>query len=405
MANRDVDDRFTALSGQGAPVSTLSIVHVVVTLERGGLERLVTDLAIAQFRAGHRVAVFCLNDAQGYADTLRGAGVEVVMGHKRGGFDLGVLGRLRALIGQSQADVVHAHGFVPNYYAAATLWTMRGGPALVGTCHDMGTRLSNRRLRWFYQASLWRTDRVAMVGRQVHERFVNGGLVAAENAVTVLNAVPLERFVDASAGRAKAREALGLSASALVLGCVGRLVGLKNHRLMIALMPQVLAQHPDAMLLLLGGGELAEALRAQAAQLGIADHVMLAGERPDVAGLLPAMDLFVMPSLTEGVSIALLEACAAGLPVVATDVGGNPEIIASGERGLLVPPDDGPATLSAMLSLLSSPARRQQLGDAARNWVRAHASLEALTRCYDRLYDDAIASRKGARRLQASGQR
>jgi glycosyltransferase involved in cell wall biosynthesis len=215
--------------------------------------------------------------------------------------------------------------------------------------------------------------------------------------MTVLNAVPLDRFVDADAGRVAAREALGLPLSAMVLGCVGRLVGLKNHRLMIALMPQVLAQHPDARLLLLGGGELAADLRAQAAGLGLSDRVMLAGERPDVAGLLPALDLFVMPSLTEGVSIALLEACAAGLPVVATNVGGNPEIVVSGARGLLVPPDDGPATLAAVLDLLGNPGKRKQLGLAARAWVREHASLEALTRCYDALYAQAMASRGGGR--------
>jgi glycosyltransferase involved in cell wall biosynthesis len=369
----------------------LRIVHVVVSLERGGLERLVTDLAIEQHEAGHHVAVFSINATQGFASVLQDAGVEVVVGNKRRGFDLGVLSALRGLVRRRDANVVHAHNFVPNYYAATALLGLGKGVVLIGTCHDMGTRLVNKRLRWFFELSLLRTAKVAMVGRQVYQRFVEGGIVPAGKAATVLNAVPLARFGVPGAGRHEARAELGLPDDALVIGCVGRLVGLKNHKLVIGLMPLILREYPSARLVLLGGGELMDDLRRQAEALGLADRVMLAGERPQVAHLLAALDVFVMPSLTEGVSIALLEACAAGLPAVATDVGGNPEIIASGERGLLVPAEDADATLDAIRSLLASPALRQEYGRKAREWVVAHASLHALRVRYDQLYRDALA--------------
>jgi glycosyltransferase involved in cell wall biosynthesis len=367
----------------------MRIVHVVDSLERGGLERLVCDLAVAQHQAGHAVSVFSINETAGFADALRDAGVPVVVGHKRRGFDLGVISALRALCTSLPADVVHAHNFVPNYYAATALLGLGGRTVLVGTCHDMGTRLANRRLRWFYRLSLWRTARVAMVGRQVHERFVGGGLVPARKADTVLNAVPLARFGAVEGARAKARSTLGLPQDALVIGCVGRLVALKNHRLIIDLMPALLVAHPSLHLVLLGGGVIEADLREQAARLGVADRVLIAGELPDVAGLLPAFDVFAMPSLTEGVSIALLEACAAGQAIVATRVGGNPEIIESGQRGLLVPPDDRGATLEALTSLLASPDLRRHYGEQAREWVTAHASLDALRLRYDQFYRQA----------------
>jgi glycosyltransferase involved in cell wall biosynthesis len=375
--------------------ASFSIVHVVVTLERGGLERLVTDLAIEQARAGHQVAVFSLHDTRGFAPTLREAGIEVVIGHKRGGIDFGALRALRALVRRRQADIVHTHNFMPNYYAALAMLGLRRAPPLVGTCHDMGTRLDERRLRLYYKASLWRTARVAMVGRQVHARFVEGGIVPARKADTVLNAVPLDRFAIAPTAREAARRALSLDADALVIGCVGRLVSLKNHALMIELMPALLQQHPRARLVLLGGGELEQTLRAQAERLGVAAQVLLTGERDQVADLLPAFDVFALPSRTEGVSIALLEGCASGLAVMATDVGGNPEIIAHDRTGLLVAADDPAGTLKALLRLLGEADLRHRLGHAARDWVRANASLDALRRRYDALYRQARSEGRG----------
>lgn len=383
----------TASSDQRCEADCLSIVHVVDSLERGGLERLVVDLAMAQQRAGHAVAVFSINATEGFAPQLESAGVTVVRGNKRGGFDRRVMAALRRLVRQRRADVVHAHNFVPNYYAAAALLGLARRPVLVGTCHDMGTRLANRRLRWFYRLSLLRTARVAMVGRQVYERFVGGGIVAAARADTVLNAVPLERFESLAGGREQARAELGIPGDALLIGCVGRLVALKNHRLMIDLMPAVLREHPNAHLVILGGGVLEAELREQVSRAGLAERVLLAGERPQVAAFLSAFDVFAMPSLTEGVSIALLEACASALPVVATAVGGNPEIIESGVNGLLVPPDDRDATLRALLSLLAAPEQRRVFGERARAWVRANASLDALRQRYDGVYRAALAGR------------
>lgn len=375
--------------------ASFSIVHVVVTLERGGLERLVTDLAIEQARAGHRVAVFSLHDTRGFAATLEAAGIPVVIGHKRGGIDFGALRALRALVRARRADIVHTHNFMPNYYAALAMLGLRRAPPLVGTCHDMGTRLDERRLRLYYEVSLWRTARVAMVGRQVHDRFVAGGIVPARKADTVLNAVPPDRFATGGAARGQARHALGLANDDLVIGCVGRLVGLKNHALMIDLMPALLQRHPGARLVIVGGGELEPTLREQAARLGVAAQVRLTGERDQVADLLPAFDVFALPSRTEGVSIALLEACASGLAVLATRVGGNPEIIADGRTGLLVPPDDRDATLAALQRLLADAELRERLGHAARAWVKANASLDALRRRYDALYRQARGGASG----------
>lgn len=375
------------------PTAALRVLHVVDSLERGGLERVVTDLATAQVRAGHDVRVFSLASTGGFVDELRAGGVDVAIGHKRNGLDWKVL---RALRGAARrCDVVHAHNFVPSYYVATSLLACRGAPPMVVTCHDMGTRLSNPRLRRLFAWAVRRAARVAMVGRQVHERFVSESLVRPQQAVTVMNGIPTQRFAAAPGQREAARRTLGLPDEATVVGCVGRLVALKNHRLMIDLMPALRRGRERLHLVLVGGGVLEPELRARVRELGLDGVVHFAGERRDVEAVLPALDVFAMPSLTEGLSIALLEACAAARPIVATAVGGNVEIVHPGETGLLVPPDDAAALQTAVESLLDDHAAAARLGDAARRWVCEHASVDALRATYDEVYQQAVAMRSG----------
>lgn len=375
-----------------AASAPLTLLHVVDSLEIGGLERVVTDLAIAQQAAGHRVAVFSIADSDGFVPVLRAAGIPVVMGGKSGTLDRRVLGRLRQAA--RGADVVHAHNFVPNYYAAFALLGTWRRPALVGTCHDMGTRLGNARLRRLYRLSLLRTQRVAMVGGQVHARFVDAGYVAAGRAETLLNGIPLAPFAWSPQRREEARRRLELAQDDLVVGHVGRLVELKNQAALIAELPALAAEFPRLKLVLVGEGPTRQALQAQAEAAGMASRVLFAGARQDVSDLLPAFDVFALPSLTEGLSIALLEACASRLAIVATAVGGNPEVIRDGITGRLVPVGDAAALRGALHELLASPALRAERGEAACAWVAAHASIDALRAAYDAFYARARGQRR-----------
>jgi glycosyltransferase involved in cell wall biosynthesis len=368
----------------------LNILHVVDSLEFGGLERVVTDLAKAQQDRGHEVSVFSISPTVGFMPELLAAGVPVEVGGKSRGFDLQVLGKLRRMVVDRRVRVVHAHNFVPNYYAATALLGAGRSTTLVGTCHDMGMRLANRKLRWMYRLSLMRTARLAMVGQQVHDRYVGSGWIQANRAETVLNGIPVARFKGSAERRAIARARLGLEPSIPVIGCVGRLVPLKNQRLMIQVMPALLRAHPGLKLVMVGYGELEAELRQLAASTGVADQVLFTGRRDDVSDLLPAFDIFALPSRTEGLSIALLEACATGLAVVATAVGGNTEIIRHGETGLLIPVDDANALRDALMSLLNDAGLRQRLGATASEWVASHASIDALCDTYDQFYQRAM---------------
>jgi glycosyltransferase involved in cell wall biosynthesis len=366
----------------------LTVIHVVDSLEMGGLERVVTDLAIAQQNAGHHVTVFSINDTKGFRETLEAAGVPVVIGHKQASLDIKVLIALRKVF--AFVDVVHSHNFVPNYYCAFAMLGMKRKPALVTTCHDMGKRLSNRRLRWLYRWSLKRTARVAMVGKQVHDRFVNDGTVPESRAMTVLNGIPFEKFTNSPERRELARIALRLPQDARVIGCVGRMVALKNHGLLIERVPTLLTRFMDLHVVIIGGGELEGQLKAQVSALGLQSRIHFPGMRNEVSDLLPAFDIFALPSQTEGLSIALLEACATSLAIVASNVGGNPEIINDRMTGLLVPPNDGQALEEALAYLLASSEERVSFGMGARLWVEHYGSVESLRKAYDACYRTSL---------------
>ena len=139
-------------------------------------------------------------------------------------------------------------------------------------------------------------------------------------------------------------------------------------------------------LVLVGDGPMLAELRASAQSLGVAGQVVFAGAHDDVAGLLPALDIFALPSRTEGLSIALLEACAAQRAVVATAVGGNPEIIEDGVTGRLFASEDQARLCALLLELLGDAPQRQRLGEAARRWVQANASVEAMASRYREVY-------------------
>jgi glycosyltransferase involved in cell wall biosynthesis len=188
---------------------------------------------------------------------------------------------------------------------------------------------------------------------------------------------------------ASARRALGIPAEGLHVGCVARLSTEKDHATLLAAFALVHARHPDAHLTLIGEGGQRAALETQRDGLRLQGAVTFAGNRSDVAALLPAFDIFALSSQTEGMSLTLLEAASAGLPIVATRVGGNPEVVADGETGLLVPAGD-PARFSAALLDLATRPDRAAMGALARERVAERYEMGRTVAAYEALYTEVL---------------
>lgn len=368
-----------------APV--LDIVHVVENLERGGLERMVIDLAIAQRDAGHRSRVVCLFESGALAGELQAQGIDVQACHKGNGLDLGAIGRLRQCLRTTPDAIVHTHNATAHYHAVAAGVGLPRARTL-NTRHGMATAQPSRRGEWLYRRAMPRTDVVAAVCEAARACFAQQGVRPRERLLAVPNGICVERFSAASDARRRAlRNVLGLADGVRIVGTVGRLNPVKDQAALLRAFAQ--AQRMDAgnsALVLVGDGALRSALEAQAAALGIGDAVHFLGDRSDVQHLLQGFDLFVLSSLSEGYSMALLEACASALPIIATDVGGNREIVADGVNGVLAAPGRDDALAGAIAMLLREPERAARMGLAGRDWALREASIGAMAKRYEMLY-------------------
>ena len=365
----------------------MEIVHVVENLDRGGLERTVVDLIASQRDAGHECRVICLFKLGLLARELLASGVRVDACGKRPGLDLRALRRARALIRQSPDAVIHTHNAMAHYYAVlASL----GLPVKcrINTRHGMGGRTRSGRQEWLYRQSLRGTDYAVAVCEAARQRFAADGMHPRRALLSVPNGIRLERFRPADdVARQSLVAELGLPTGSRIIGTVGRLQPVKDHALLLRAFAKVRVQVPEAALVIVGDGPLRAALEAQAEQAGLSDAVRFMGDRHDVPRLLTGMEVFALTSTSEGYSVALLEACASSLPIVATDVGGNREIVRHGINGRLVPSGDTAAIATALIALLRGGEQAAAMGRAGYAWAQAEASFRTMAERYRGLYD------------------
>lgn len=363
------------------------ITHFVESLERGGLERVVVDLAQAQAEAGNECRVICLFTEGVLAQALAARGIEVVSCGKRRGADVAALLRARAAMRRRPGGILHTHNATAHYHAIAA-GTGRRFDAIVNTRHGMGDIDPSSRRERLYRHALRRTDSVVAVCEAARTRLANSGAAARRALHVIPNGIRTERFaVSSPEARAGMTQALGLSDAARIVGTVGRLHPAKDQAGLIRAFAIVRKAMPEGILVIVGDGALREELETVARETGVADAVRFLGDRDDIDRLLPGFDVFALPSLTEGYSVALVEACASALPVVATDVGGNGEIIRHGDNGLLVPARDGGALAAALLMLLRDQGLAASMGRAGRKWALAEGSLQAMVARYAALYE------------------
>jgi glycosyltransferase involved in cell wall biosynthesis len=361
----------------------MNITHVVENLNRGGLERMVLELVKLQQQQGHRCQVVCIFERGSLAHELDDRHVPLIVGGKRKGLDLRALARVRHAVRQHRTDVLHTHNAVAHYQGVLATLGLGIGRTIT-TRHGMGENSCSRRREWLFRRALIHTQTVVTVCDAARRAAVQRGIVPAEKAAAIPNGIRVEDFqITSASAREQLRKTLGLGEGAQIVGTVGRLNWAKDQAGLIRAFRKVRERLPDAALVFVGDGELRVELERLAAVEGVADGVHFLGDRSE---LLRGFDIFALSSLSEGYSMALLEACAVALPIVATDVGGNGEIVRDGATGLLVPPRDPGAMANALIGLLEQPTLARALGDAARRWVKAEGSLESMAERYAVLY-------------------
>ena len=282
----------------------------------------------------------------------------------------GFLGRLAARAARVPHVVYHAHAFFFNHMAP--------GPrrAFYVALERFAARFG---------------DHIITVSEEHRQGAVRAGVDRAARMTTALNGIDLQPF--AAADGAAARAALGFGPDDLLLGAVGRLAPYKGFEYLLRALPAVFEAHPRARLLLCGDGPMEAELRAECARAGVTSRVHFLGFRRDVPALLAAFDVFVQPSEREGLSIALLEAAAAGRPAVGCTITGNAEIVTHGATGLLVAPADPAALAAALCTVLADSNARRSIGRAARRRAESLFGEERMVRENIAVYDRLVAAR------------
>lgn len=366
-------------------LTPIPVMHLIWALTPGGAERQAVEIAKGFHGHGCSVTMVCLTRQGALADELTPLGIEVICLNKKSGLDWSVVTRLTELLKERSTKVLHAHMFT------ASLWgriAARRAKVPVVITHEHSTHTLDAWWRRTLDCLLlgWE-EKVVTVSRALEEQFRDAGY-PSEKLMTIPNGLRLEGW-ERPSSQDEVREKLGIQADAIVVVAVGSLEPRKDHAGLLKAMAGLsglLQEEARPILLLVGDGPLRQELEEEASALSSKVEVRFMGEQQDVRDFLWAADVYVCSSFTEGTSIALLEAIAAGTPVVATAVGGNPEVLDEGKAGLLVPERDHAALAKALHDALASSAAADERAALARERVHQEYSRKAMLERFAHLY-------------------
>jgi glycosyltransferase involved in cell wall biosynthesis len=371
-------------------VSALRVALFVNSIAMGGVEEHVRQIVTGLRVRGATALLVCpeVSDIDPLAEAVEHAGVRVVrLSLSR---DLGLWSCLTRfwqfiwLLRSARLHVLHIH--LTGYSGGR--WAVLGAklarvPATICTIHIAPKVRERWSIRFERQLMNQVVDCFIAVSQASKRQLIDYAGVSAQKTVAIPNAVELSRYQNiAAASRAETRRQFGIPEDARVLGTLARLDTQKGLTYLIAALPTVLTRFPSVHVLLVGDGPLRSSLHAQARELGVDRRVHFAGQQRDVRRFLAAFDIFVLPSLFEGLPLSILEAMAIGLPVIATRVDGTPEATEDGITGYLVPPADSTALASSLIQALANPAVVAAMASEA----RARSQLFSLDALLDRLW-------------------
>jgi glycosyltransferase involved in cell wall biosynthesis len=377
-------------------MSRIKVFYVINNLHIGGAEQLLVNLASYLERERFEMVVCALWSDGPIGQALREAGVTVhCLGKKPSLYSPGTLYDLIRLTRREKPDVVHAQLFAANFYGRLA-GMMSGVPVLIST--EQNVIQGKRRLHiWADRALARRTDAIIAVSQAVRQAIAAELRYPSAPLEVIYNPVDLDTFRP-DKRREEFRAALGLEPEQIALGAVGRLVKAKGHRYLLEALAVLLPEHPQARLLIIGGGALRGELEELGRELGVAGAVQFLGMRRDIPDLLNALDIFVFPSIWEGLPVALLEAMACRLPVVASDIAPVREVVGGRQAALLVPPADSRGLAGAIARLIAGRELARQLAAAGRERVLQEFSAQSCTRKLQDLYLQLLQAKGGATR-------
>ncbi len=361
-------------------MTKVRVLHLLTSFQVGGAETMALELGRTMDPSTYRILTCSLSGAGPMASQFRRAGIETFDLSRAGamrrlGFRL--LFRLARLLRRERVSVLHCHNSFPRLYGTMAAG-LAGVPVVVATQHAVWFDGQIERPPLLARVMNPFVTHFVAVAKSVERAGVHSGHIRRGRCSVIYNGIDLDRF--SPSRRRKLPE------SEVVLGCVGRLSREKRHNVILRATAQLARNGCNVRLHIVGDGPLRSGLEAQGRSLGLEEHIGFFGLRNDVAQLLRSMDIFILASATEGLPLTVIEGMASGLPVVATRVGGVPELVEEGRNGFLVPPDDAQALSAAIERLIQKPELRRTMGAEGRKMAVEKFSLELCAHRHEQLY-------------------
>jgi len=366
------------------------VLHLVYSLYRGGAERLIETQILGGDRTRYELLVCALTSGGDLIDRMAAAGARVLLIGKRRRGDVTAVTKLANLIQAERIDLLHLHNAPGAFWGTLAQIVSRTGAPIVRTEHNPYLPDALPRIYGsLYRRFIKRARRIICVSEEVRRSYVERFPEYAERYTTILNGIRVEDF-EHLPPRAECRSDFKLTPEVKLIGTVGRMSPVKNHRLLIETLFKLRAKGTDVHLAIIGEGELRQHLAMYAADLGVSEYVSLVKETRNIGEFYGALDVFCLSSDSEGIPLTMLEAMAAGVPVVSTGVGGIPEVVKDGVNGYLVPKGSAELLAQRIGDTLADPAKAAELARNGRETVRTKFTAERMIREIEQLYGEAL---------------
>jgi len=368
------------------------VVHLIYKLDFGGLETIVLEQVNHMDRSKYRHAIICITDYTDFAKKIEHPDVQLFALHKAPGLSLDTHVKLWKLLRQLRPAILHTYNLSAVEYVLPAM--LSGVPARINGSHGRDSndlQGTNKKHNFLRRALLPFYDTYYAVSTDLQVWLRNVIRVPENKNRLIVNGVNTEKFCPPNADAITTRGPK-IDSDCFVIGTVGRVQEIKNHLGLVDAFIALLALYPEQRaklrLVIVGDGPLFATVKAKVEEAGIADLVWLPGSRTDIAEIMRAYSIFALSSVAEGMPVTILEAMSCGLPIIATAVGGIPEVVQEGQTGFLVPASNAAEMAAGFARYLENPALIAQHGATARNLIEQKYSMKSMVAAYQQMYDD-----------------
>jgi len=362
----------------------VKLAQITHDLAIGGLQQVVVNICRTIDREKFDVTVICLRALGAFVPEVERMGIKVrLVPQKHKGTDYFSFLKLANILKEEKIEVIHTHNTQP-FFDGTIAGLLAGVKTIVHTDHARNFPDKRR-----YMFAEWLVSHFAYkivgVSDDTCQNLVRYEKISRKKTKTIMNGIDLAKY-EIKIDQERKRAELGLDGRGPIIGLAARLVEAKGIRYLLQAMKDVIPLFPDITLLIAGDGPLQDDLKRMSVDLGIGRWVLFIGPRLDIPELLKLFDIYVLPSVSEGLPMVLLEAMAAGCPIIATEVGGVPMAVRHGQNGSLVKPENPKALSSEIIRLLSNKDVRERYSENGMTLAREKFSAEVMTQNYERLY-------------------